>query len=106
METLKYFTNNQFVESKTTSYYKVYNPNTGEQIAQTPRCTTEEVAQVISNANEAYKTWSRMPILKRVQILYKVRDLVLERYDELTYSVCQEQGKSWTEAAGDIAKVK
>ena len=106
METLKYFTNNKFVESKTQSYYKVYNPNTGEQIAQTPRCTTEEVAQVINNAAEAYKTWSRMPILKRVQILYKVRDLVIERYDELTYSVCQEQGKSWTEAAGDIAKVK
>ena len=51
METLKYFTNNQFVESKTQSYYKVYNPNTGEQIAQTPRCTTEEVAAVIDNAH-------------------------------------------------------
>ena len=61
IKTLGYFTNNQFVQSKTDKYYPVFNPSTGEQIAQMPRCTTDEIAQVIDNAHEAYKKWSRVP---------------------------------------------
>ncbi len=40
IKTLGYFTNNQFVQSSTDKYYPVFNPSTGEQIAQMPRCTT------------------------------------------------------------------
>ena len=84
IKTLGYFTNNQFVQSKTDKYYPVFNPSTGEQIAQMPRCTTDEIAQVIDNAHEAYKKWSRVPVLKRVQILYRLRALLDEHMDELT----------------------
>lgn len=106
MKTLKYFTNNTFKTSKTKKYFKVFNPNTGKQIAQMPKMLAPEIDQVLENAHKAYLTWSRMPILKRVQILYKVRELVVKHADELTYQVCEEQGKNWAEAAGDIAKVK
>lgn len=106
METLKYFTNNKFVESKTDKFYKVFNPSTGEHIANTPRCTTEEVASVINNAHIAYKSWSRVPMLKRVQILYNVRDLLIKHMDELTELCAREHGKNWDEAHGDILKAK
>ncbi len=106
METLKYFTNNQFITSKTDKFYKVYNPSTGEHIANTPRCTTEEVASVISNAHNAYQSWSRVPILKRVQVLYKLRDLLDKNMDELTELCAREHGKNWEEAHGDILKAK
>lgn len=106
METLKYFTNNQFVESKTDKYYKVFNPSTGEQIAQCPRITTEEIKQVIDNAQAAYVKWSRVPVIKRVQVLYKLRELINEHMDELTMLVAKEHGKVWDEAKGDVLKAK
>ena len=77
IKTLGYFTNNQFVKSTTDKFYPVFNPSTGEQIAQMPRCTTDEVKKVIDNAQAAYEKWSKVPVIKRVQILYKVRDLLI-----------------------------
>ncbi len=106
VKTLKYFTNNEFVESKTDKYYPVFNPSTGEQIARMPRCTSEEVARVIENAHAAYEKWSRVPVLKRVQVLYKLRELLIEHMDELTMICATEHGKNWEESKGDILKAK
>ena len=106
VKTLGYFTNNQFVQSTTDKYYPVFNPSTGEQIAQMPRCTTAEVSKVIDNAHEAYKKWSRVPVIKRVQILYKVRDLLIEHMDELVELCAREHGKNWEESKGDILMAK
>lgn len=106
MEILKYFTNNAYVSSKTTKFYEVYDPSTGEHIANMPRCTSEEVAEVIDNAHKAYQSWSRTPILKRVQVLYKLRELLVENMDELTEICAREHGKTWEEAKGDILKAK
>lgn len=72
MEILKYFTNNRFLKSNAEKFYDVFNPSTGELIAKSPCMTLEEVRQVIDNAQEAYKTWSYVPVIKRVQILYKL----------------------------------
>jgi malonate-semialdehyde dehydrogenase (acetylating)/methylmalonate-semialdehyde dehydrogenase len=106
MEILKYFTNNEFIESETTNYYKVYDPSIGEHIANMPKLTLKEVKQVIDNAHDAYLAWSRVPIIKRVQVLYKVRELLIEKMDELTYICAKEHGKNWDEAHGDVLKAK
>ncbi|HHU43949.1 MAG: CoA-acylating methylmalonate-semialdehyde dehydrogenase [Bacillota bacterium] len=104
MKILKYFTNNQFVESKTDKYYDVFNPSTGEQIAKCPRITTEEVRQVIENAQKGYEVWSSMPVTRRVQVLYKVKQLLEENLEELTILLATEHGKAYREAQGDVLK--
>lgn len=106
MERLKLFINGEFVESKTTTYMPIYDPSTGEQIAETPCCTKEEVEAAIEAAKAAFPAWSNTPCAKRVQVLYRFRDLLEEHMDELTYSICRENGKNWAEAAGDLLKVK
>ncbi|NLO46606.1 MAG: CoA-acylating methylmalonate-semialdehyde dehydrogenase [Clostridiales bacterium] len=106
MELVKYFTNNTFRESAAADFYEVFNPSTGELIAKSPKITLDEVREVISNAEKAYKGWRDVPVLKRIQILYKVRDLLIEHMDELTEICAREHGKCWDEAKGDILKAK
>lgn len=106
MEKLKYFVGGQYRESKTEKYNEVYNPSTGEVTALVPCCTKDEVEEAIATAKEAYKTWSKVPITKRVQVLYRVRQLIEENMEELTYLVAQEHGKVWSEAEGDVLKAK
>ncbi|MDR1901840.1 MAG: CoA-acylating methylmalonate-semialdehyde dehydrogenase [Treponema sp.] len=106
LKTLKPFINGQFVESKTGKYTDAYNPSTGEVIAKVPCCTKDEVEQAIAAAKAAYPGWSGTPVVKRVQILYKLRDLLVKNMDELTYLVAFENGKAWEEAAGDVLKAK
>jgi malonate-semialdehyde dehydrogenase (acetylating)/methylmalonate-semialdehyde dehydrogenase len=106
MEKLKYYAGGRFIESKTEKYNNVYNPSTGEITAQVPCCTAEETEEVIQIAKKAYESWSKVPIVKRVQVLYKLRNLIDENMEELTYLVAQEHGKVWDEAAGDVLKAK
>ena len=45
-------------------------------------------------------------MLKRVQVLYKVKQYIDEHLDELTMSVARENGKAWEEAKGDVLKAR
>ncbi len=106
IEILKPFIGGQFIESKTEKYMPIYDPSTGETIAQTPCCTREEVEAAISAAKAAFPAWRDTPCPQRVQVLYRFRDLLARNMDELTYILCRENGKNWDEAQGDLLKVK
>lgn len=103
---LKYFAGGEWRESKTEKYMDVFNPSTGELLAQTPCCTVQEVEQAVASAKKAFLSWSQTPVFKRVQVLYNFRDLVNKHIDDLTDIVAREHGKVWKEAQGDILKVK
>ncbi len=103
---LRPYINGQYVESKTEKYTDAYNPSTGEVVAKVPCCTQEEVEMAIAAAKAAFPAWSATPVIKRVQILYKVRELLIEHMDELTELVATENGKTWDEAKGDVLKAK
>lgn len=103
---IKYFVNGQYVESKTDTYYDLHNPSTGEVTGYAPNCTAEEVNEAIAAAKAAYPAWSATPAIKRAQILYNVRDLLIKHMEELTYLVAEENGKAWGDAEGDVLKAK
>ncbi|MGI6010249.1 MAG: CoA-acylating methylmalonate-semialdehyde dehydrogenase [Ruminococcus sp.] len=105
-EKLRLFINGEFVESKTDKYMPVFNPSTGEVQAEAPCCTREEVEWAVQAAQDAFHGWRDTPVMKRVQVLYNFRDLLIKHYDELTELCAREHGKNWAESAGDIAKVK
>lgn len=103
---LKYFAGGKWLESSCEQYMDVYDPSAGKVIAQAPRCTKEEVEYAISRAVEAFKTWSNEPVMKRVRIVYRFRELLESHMDELTEICATENGKVWNEARGDILKVR
>ncbi len=106
LKKLPYYVNGEFKESKTTKYTSAYNPSTGEETVAVPCCLPEEVEEAIASAKKAYPSWSATPVAKRVQVLYKMRELIVKHMDELTYLVAEENGKSWAEAQGDVLKAK
>ena len=106
VEKLQYFVNGQFKNSKTDTWYDLHNPSTGEITGQAPCCTEEEVLEAIAAAKAAYPGWRAVPAIKRAQIMYKIRELIMEHMEELTMSVACENGKVWGEAEGDVLKAK
>lgn len=102
----KYFVNGEYKESKTEKYNEVYNPSTGEVEGLVPCCTEEEVIEAIQVAKAAFPAWSNTPVMKRSQVLYKIRQLIEENMEELTLLVAREHGKVLDEAKGDVLKAK
>lgn len=103
---LGYYAGGEWKPSKTSNYAKAYNPSTGEVNAMVPCCLSEEVEEAVDAASKAFPGWAATPVIKRVQILYRVRELLIEHMDELTMLVAQENGKAWDEAQGDVLKAK
>jgi methylmalonic acid semialdehyde dehydrogenase len=103
---LRLYINGEFVESKTAKYSDAYDPSTGNVIAHVPCCTPDEVEAAVASAKAAFPGWSSTPVIKRVQILYRMRELIVEHMDELTHLVALENGKAWEEAKGDVLKAK
>ncbi len=104
MTTLNYFSNGEMLKSKTTKFTEAFNPSTGEVLAKVPSCTADEVEAAIASAKAAFPAWSQTPVIKRVQVLYKLRDLLHKNLNELTDLVAREHGKVWSEAQGDVLK--
>lgn len=104
VKTLGYYAGGEVKPSATANYMKAVNPSTGETIARVPCCTKAEVEEAIAAAQAAYPGWSNTPVTKRVKILYRLRQLLLDHQEELTLLVATENGKSWSEAEGDVLK--
>ena len=102
---LKYHAGGQWKVSKTGKYMPCYNPSTGAVVAYAPQCSSDEVEEAVQAGVKAYPGWSNTPVSKRVQVLFKMKQLLDEHLDELTYLLAMEQGKKWDEAMGDVLKV-
>lgn len=105
-EKLKFLVNGQWRQSVTERYMDVYNPSTGEVIAQAPCCTKDEVQDAIAAAKKAFPAWSNTPAIKRAQIMYRIRELLISNEELLTALVAKENGKAWGDAQGDVLKAK
>ncbi|AZU62269.1 CoA-acylating methylmalonate-semialdehyde dehydrogenase [Neobacillus mesonae] len=101
---LKNFINGEWVEAKTEKFESVPNPATGEELAQVPLSTREDLDAAVQVAKAAYKTWSKTPVPKRSRILFKYQQLLVDNWDELAKLITQENGKSFKEAYGEVQR--
>lgn len=101
---LRNFINGKWIEAKTEKFEIVYNPATGEEIAQVPISTREDLDDAVAVAKEAFKTWSKTPVPKRARILFKYQQLLVENWEELAKLVTIENGKSYKEAYGEVLR--
>lgn len=101
---LKNFINGHWVDSVTPQFRDAFNPSTGQVIAEVPASTHEELNSAVAAAVTAYPAWSATPVYKRVQVLFRMRDLVNTHLDELIHLLSMEQGKTRDESAGDVLK--
>ncbi len=89
-------------QSETDVYTPVTDSSTGEVIAEVPRCTEKEVLSAIDAAEAAFPAWSALSLSKRVQYMFRWRDILVSHLDELTELCAKEHGKNLNEARGDI----
>ncbi|WP_416434447.1 CoA-acylating methylmalonate-semialdehyde dehydrogenase [Priestia megaterium] len=104
VKTVKNYIGGEWADSSTSLTEPVYNPATGEIIAEVPLSTKEDVNQAVQAANEAFKGWSKTAVPKRARILFKYQQLLVDNWDELAKLVTLENGKSFNEARGEVQR--
>src|SRR3954469_21150715 len=90
--------------SDATAVLDVHDPRTGEAIAQLPLSTAADLDAAVVAAQQAFRTWSAIPIRERVQVFYRYKALLERDIDELAALVTEENGKIASEARAEILK--
>ena len=82
----------------------VYDPATGQVIAETPLSSREDVDRAVKAAEAAFPEWSRTPVMKRTQVLFRYKMLLDEHFEELRDIVTLENGKDAKDAGGEVRR--
>ncbi|WP_406852186.1 NAD-dependent succinate-semialdehyde dehydrogenase [Brevundimonas sp. BH3] len=97
------FIDGQWVDADSGETLAVTNPATGEQLGTVPNMGAAETRRAIEAAQKAMKPWAARTAGDRAKILRRWFELMMENQDELARLLTLEQGKSLTEAKGEIA---
>ncbi|MDQ0867493.1 aldehyde dehydrogenase [Arthrobacter globiformis] len=84
----------------------VDNPATGEIFTGVPEAQTEHIELALNRARAAQTEWARRPLSERATVLTEIVRQVEDHAEELARIVVAEQGKTITEARGEIGGVK
>ena len=98
------FIGGEWVEGDGRDTEPVYDPATGEVIAQTPLSTKEDVGRAVEAAEAAFEGWSKTPVTQRVQVLFRYKMLLEEHFGELRDLVTLENGKDAKDAGGEVRR--
>src|SRR4051795_13338636 len=71
----------------------VLNPATGEEIAQAPLSTKEDVDRAVAAARKAFESWSQTTPMERSNALLKLADALEERAEEIGRLEATNAGK-------------
>ncbi|PEL52152.1 CoA-acylating methylmalonate-semialdehyde dehydrogenase [Bacillus toyonensis] len=96
--------NGEWVESTGTEVEAVPNPATGKIIAYVPLSPKEDVEKAVEAAKAAFETWSKVHVPNRSRNLYKYLQLLQENKDELAKIITLENGKTLTDATGEVQR--
>ena len=82
----------------------VYDPATGDVQAQVDLASATEVDQVVASASKAAIEWGESSLTQRTQIMFRLRELLAARTDDLAQVISSEHGKVVSDAAGEVAR--
>ncbi|GLQ18003.1 CoA-acylating methylmalonate-semialdehyde dehydrogenase [Maritalea porphyrae] len=96
--------NGQRVTSASTNRVPVFNPATGEQSAELPLSTVEEVNSAVAAAKAAAPEWGDTPSLKRARYMFKYLELLNKHADDIAREISKEHGKTHDDALGEVQR--
>ncbi|MNZ72772.1 Methylmalonate semialdehyde dehydrogenase [acylating] [compost metagenome] len=102
--TIQNFIGGSWTAASASDVEPVYNPATEEVLAYVPLSTQADVDAAAAAAKEAFKSWSRTPVPRRARVLFKYQQLLVENWEELARIITKENGKSYTEAYGEVQR--
>jgi malonate-semialdehyde dehydrogenase (acetylating)/methylmalonate-semialdehyde dehydrogenase len=82
----------------------IYNPATGEQIAEVTLSSAAIVDQAVAAAEEALPGWANTPPLKRARVMFAYKELLEANLEKVAEAICTQHGKTLEDAKGEVIR--
>ena len=102
--TLSHYINGSTVDGASTRTSPVYNPATGVVAKNVRLASTVDVGTAVAAARAAFPGWRDTSQAKRQTIMFRFRELLNERRDDLADILTAEHGKVTSDARGEVAR--
>jgi malonate-semialdehyde dehydrogenase (acetylating)/methylmalonate-semialdehyde dehydrogenase len=76
----------------------IINPANKKELASCPMGTAADVDRAVKAAQLAFHEWKLVPVIERVQYLFKLKPLLEANLEEIAKMITQEHGKTLNEA--------
>ncbi|MGH7021917.1 MAG: NAD-dependent succinate-semialdehyde dehydrogenase [Brevundimonas sp.] len=93
----------RWIDADDGATFEVTDPATGQVLATAPNMGAVEARRAVAAAEAAMKPWAAKTAGERARILRRWFDLMIGEQEALGRLLTREQGKSLTEAKGEIA---
>lgn len=104
MEILKNYINGEWTSSKSKTSLPVINPATGKEMYKVPAGCKEDVEQAAEGAMSSFTDWRNIPPVKRIQYLFKMKQIIESNADEVATLCTNESGKTFAESKAEIVR--
>ena len=104
MRRIGHFVGGRHSEGASGRVSDVYQPMTGEVIAQVALASKAEVRAAVENARAAQPAWAGTNPQRRARVMMKFLDLIAGEMDSLADLLAREHGKTIPDAKGDIQR--
>ncbi len=102
--TCRNFIGGQWVEPSGAGAASVVSPYVNRSIGQVLLSSKSDVDAAVAAAKEAFAHWKGTPIKERCQVLFRFRQNVLNKIDDISHIAASECGKTFEEAKAGIMK--
>ena len=82
----------------------IFNPSTGDIIAECPLGTPADVNAAVEAAQAALPAWMETPPVERVRILARFKMLMEDNFEDIVRCNTREHGKTLVESRGDVKR--
>jgi len=103
-ERLRLLIGGKWLESESQDLHVAFNPAEGRTIATVPFSTKDEVSKAVGAADDAFASWSSMPITDRIQFLFRMKVVLESHAQELAALNTENHGKTLEESRGDVRR--
>jgi malonate-semialdehyde dehydrogenase (acetylating)/methylmalonate-semialdehyde dehydrogenase len=102
--TLSHYINGSTVDGASTRTSTVYNPATGAVAKNVRLASTPDVGTAVAAALAAFPGWRDTSQAKRQTIMFRFRELLNERRNDLADILTAEHGKVTSDARGEVGR--
>ena len=102
--TLSHYINGSTVDGASTRTSPVYNPATGAVAKNVRLASTTDIGAAVAAALSAFPGWRDTSQAKRQTVMFRFRELLNERRNDLADILTAEHGKVTSDARGEVAR--
>lgn len=84
--------------------FKSINPYNNKEVGSYTALTKEETTTKLNNAQNAFKTWRKVPLSERIRLIQKAGQVLRENVEEYATMITLEMGKPISESKAEVIK--